>query len=209
MANMEKKVKSLSSGVLALKFMHRAEEQQLRRKLEEEQAKAQEEAKWVSSDFDRDGFEGVQFEFDSSHVPFLASPCGRISFGAFNKDVENLSKEASSAARSERAAENESRDSISETEMVNRYMLNDTNACTPGIAEKASKRKRAAAGGDGSPAQGPQTKKRSPAVTNGVVIPQEDWEDMRGRKATRFMPRLSATPAAPTAEKPTGFLKPQ
>ncbi|KAJ3159600.1 M-phase phosphoprotein 6 [Geranomyces michiganensis] len=210
---MEKEVKSLSTSVMALKFMHRAQEQEVRKKLEDEQKRAQEEAKWVLGDTGLEENEGIQFEFDNSHVPFLESSFGRRSFGQFNTAIESLAGEANREARLRVADENEKRDGVSDAEMVSRYqdINNDTNTTVP-PSPPSGKRKRAAAVGtprrdtDSAVAAAgtdrePQAKRRSLGGSSGsssrnsrsgggsraaAVPPAGGWDDVSGTQATRF-----------------------
>ncbi|KAI8918445.1 hypothetical protein DFJ77DRAFT_294451 [Powellomyces hirtus] len=200
-----KQVKSLSTGTMALKFMNRAQEQEVRKKLEEEQKRAQEEAKWILGDLDLDDVDTVEFQFDNSHIPFLDSTFGRKSFGNFNKEVETMSEEARNAERLRIAEENEKRESVSDFEMVNRYHQIRGEA-TP---VEGAKRKRRAAATDSPTSRlsaasnsEPPSKKRSPAAP--VTT---DWNDLRGRQATRFMSLAPTSSETPPAQR--GFIKPQ
>ncbi|KAI8587250.1 hypothetical protein BDZ88DRAFT_454295 [Geranomyces variabilis] len=222
---MEKEVKSLSTSVLALKFMHRAQEQEVRKKLEDEQKRAQEEAKWVLGDRGLDENESIQFEFDNSHVPFLESSFGRRSFGHFNKAIESLAGEALREQRLRVADENEKRDGVSDAEMASRYQdINNETTTTLPPSPPSGKRKRAAAANtpsrytdaaaaDSPTDREPQSKRRSQPSTIGgsnrngggggggaTAVPDAGgWDDVAGIKATRFRAAARTASAAQDA----------
>ncbi|KAJ3147056.1 M-phase phosphoprotein 6 [Geranomyces variabilis] len=218
---MEKEVKSLSTSVLALKFMHRAQEQEVRKKLEDEQKRAQEEAKWVLGDRGLDENESIQFEFDNSHVPFLESTFGRRSFGHFNKAIESLAGEALREQRLRVADENEKRDGVSDAEMASRYQdINNETTTTSPPSPPSGKRKRAAANtpsrytdvaaADSPADREPQSKRRSQPSTIGgsnrsggagaTAVPDTGgWDDVAGTRATRFRAAARMASAAQDA----------
>ncbi|KAJ3180449.1 hypothetical protein HDU87_001958 [Geranomyces variabilis] len=216
---MEKEVKSLSTSVLALKFMHRAQEQEVRKKLEDEQKRAQEEAKWVLGDRGLDENESIQFEFDNSHVPFLESSFGRRSFGQFNKAIESLAGEAHREQRLRIADENEKRDGVSDAEMASRYQdINNETATALPPSPPSGKRKRAAANtpsrdtdvaaADAPPDRETQSKRRSQPSSDGnsrnrggaTTVPDAGgWDDVAGIQATRFRAAARTASAAQDA----------
>ncbi|KAJ3180160.1 hypothetical protein HDU85_004163 [Gaertneriomyces sp. JEL0708] len=183
----DKKVKQLSSSVLSLKFMHRAEEAKQRQTLAEQQKRAQEEAEWVVADFDRDDFgldAGVEYEYESSFLPFLDTTYGRKSFGKFNKEIESMSKEANTAARLAQAEENEKRDSVSDKEMASRLQE---------IREERSN------------IDSNKKRKRERALSEEE---KTDWNKLRGRQATRFNAGKGWEDEKPQSHVQKSFMKP-
>ena len=105
----------------------------------------------------------VQFEQESSYLSFLASSSyGRKSFNNFNKEIEKVALEMEKADRAARAKRNEELETVSAKEMTSRYRT----LVGGGVA-------------GGTEADSAKKRKRDPT-------PPEDWNDMAGRKATRF-----------------------
>ncbi|KAI8817728.1 uncharacterized protein EV422DRAFT_570492 [Fimicolochytrium jonesii] len=196
-----KEVKALSTSVLALKFMHRAEEAKVRQKLEEEQKQAAKEAQWVLEGFGFDERDSVQFDYDNSHVPFMESSFGRKSFGSFNKEIEKLDEEATKSARLKRAQEVEGRESVSAQEMVDRFQ-------TIG-ASKSSKRKRPASAQSESGDTPPTGKRAATTTTNAAREGPGTATRFRGSAKRAEEARVRGEVEDLSGGKKAGFLRPE
>ncbi|KAI8802086.1 hypothetical protein BJ742DRAFT_834543 [Cladochytrium replicatum] len=91
MAEKDKQGKTLSSGVMKMKFMSRMQESDVRKKIEEERQKIVSESEWV---VDLDGLEfdlrPPKYEEQQSFLPFMENVVGRTSFKSFNQKIEKL-----------------------------------------------------------------------------------------------------------------------
>ncbi|KAI8802625.1 hypothetical protein BJ742DRAFT_873078 [Cladochytrium replicatum] len=87
----EKQGKTLSSGVMKMKFMSRTHESDVRKRIEEERKKIVSESEWVvdldSLEFD---LRPSKYEEQQSFLPFMENVVVRTSFKSFNQEIEKL-----------------------------------------------------------------------------------------------------------------------
>lgn len=139
-------VKALSTNVLNMKFMQRAEEAQIRSNLEQERARVQSESEWSldpsvlekttkgSSSSSGDGSSKTKKKnnsntsskivaMESSYLPFMtlsSALTGRQSFQSFNKPIENIVSQQIATQKLSIAEKREMEDAVSDVEMVKR-----------------------------------------------------------------------------------------
>ncbi|KAL1925652.1 uncharacterized protein VTP21DRAFT_535 [Calcarisporiella thermophila] len=101
--------KEFSGKLLAMKFMQRQQERELREKLEKEQRKAISEAHWVL-EYEAGEIEKpkVRVEYEPSYLSCTTTNVvGRKSFNNFNKEIEKIATDSLKEQRSARESEAE------------------------------------------------------------------------------------------------------
>ncbi|KAG4101763.1 hypothetical protein H8356DRAFT_1654215 [Neocallimastix lanati (nom. inval.)] len=115
-------VKELSGNILKMKFMQRNREQQQKEEEEKEQQRALSEAHWVLNFDDIASENETKIESESSFMNFLeGGNIGRRSYQKFNNTIEKLAEEQMKEQKIKKIEENETTNSVSDKEMLDRY----------------------------------------------------------------------------------------
>ncbi|OZJ04749.1 hypothetical protein BZG36_01794 [Bifiguratus adelaidae] len=140
-STMEAHKKALSNKTLGMKFMQRAQELELRQKLEQEREKQISEAHWVveyETDQPPPQYH-VEYEDSFLNLAVKAAP-GRRSFQNFNTDIERTESDLAKEARIAREDAAEQHHQLSEREMTDRLNSISRLSQTPQVKDKTKKR---------------------------------------------------------------------
>eukprot|EP01137_Pigoraptor_chileana_P002248 Opistho-2@40818 len=119
----EREKKELSKNLMAMKFMQRKHEADLKRQYAEQQQKAIDESHWKVEVAKQEEHSEVAVEVSATdlHVEALTTVGGRRSFGNFNPVVEKLTRQMDHDRRMRKADEFEEQETVGEDEMAHRY----------------------------------------------------------------------------------------